>query len=97
MSLTPCDRCGAVFRHDTVNNRLVCNCAKRPNGHELYPRCHLEPGSRWAECLCAQIDPQDRPCVTCDTILDSAKTCAKCEEEAQRHAINLAAHIVGAA
>ncbi len=26
----------------------------------------LKPGNSWAECLCAEIDPSDRPCLTCD-------------------------------
>lgn len=26
----------------------------------------LEPGNAWAECLCDEIDPSDRPCVTCE-------------------------------
>lgn len=26
----------------------------------------LQPGNRWAECLCDEIDPADRPCITCE-------------------------------
>lgn len=26
----------------------------------------LEEGSAWRECVCAEIDPSDRPCLTCD-------------------------------
>lgn len=25
-----------------------------------------DPGYAWAECLCAEIDPEDTPCVVCD-------------------------------
>jgi protein gp37 len=27
----------------------------------------LEPGNRWQPCLCAEIDPADRPCLTCES------------------------------
>ena len=26
----------------------------------------LKPGHEWAKCLCAEIDPSDRPCIVCD-------------------------------
>lgn len=30
-------------------------------------RCFgLLPGNQWAECLCGEIDPSDRPCLTCE-------------------------------
>lgn len=32
----------------------------------MAPNSDLRPGHRWAECLCSQIDPSDRPCVVCD-------------------------------
>jgi hypothetical protein len=27
----------------------------------------LEPGNTWADCLCDEISPEDRPCLTCDS------------------------------
>ena len=26
----------------------------------------LQPGKVWAECLCAKIHPDDRPCIVCE-------------------------------
>lgn len=26
----------------------------------------LEKGNNWAKCLCAEIDPSDRPCIVCE-------------------------------
>ena len=92
-----CSKCGVLERVDMSDPndiRIVCNCGKRRNGHELYPRCQLQPNTIWSPCLCAEIDPDDRPCVACDEMLDSAKSCSKCCEEAQARAASFADHLV---
>lgn len=32
----------------------------------LDPYFGLQPGNRWADCLCDEIDPADQPCLTCE-------------------------------
>lgn len=44
-------------------------------------RCHLGTGYSWAECLCAEIDPSDRPCMSCEQLAESAKFCMACRNE----------------
>lgn len=33
---------------------------------DINPYFGLQPGNRWADCLCDEIDPVDRPCLTCE-------------------------------
>lgn len=42
--------------------------------------CHLGVGMRWDECLCPEIDPSDRPCLSCRAIALSAHSCPSCLE-----------------
>lgn len=32
-----------------------------------YELAVLRPGYRWADCLCEEIDPSDKPCIVCET------------------------------
>lgn len=62
----PCDKCGRV--------RPV---SKLHMGHHAGQWCEggcepapapveLEPGCEWRPCLCGEIDPEDRPCISCE-------------------------------
>lgn len=60
--------------------------------------CHLGPGMRWDECLCADIDPSDRPCLTCVAVAASGVECLDCREQAEARALyreNLARRAAG--
>jgi hypothetical protein len=34
----------------------------------------LKKGNEWAKCLCAEVDPSDRPCVVCEIWLKHKQT-----------------------
>jgi len=74
-----CPACNTRYRVRGVAD-LVCNCSVRLSGHALYPVCQLESGATWRECLCAEVDPVDVPCISCEALAESAEGCRKCGE-----------------
>lgn len=93
-----CSKCNSPIRfvHPPgfpAGGRNVCNCSKRPNGHALYPTCKLEPGSVWHDCDCIEIDHADRPCMSCEALAISAKSCDKCADLVIERAANFADYL----
>lgn len=51
-------------------------------------RCHLGVGMRWRDCDCAEIHPNDRPCITCEALTSSALDCNGCRELAEGRSLH---------
>lgn len=56
--------------------------------------CHLASGNSWADCDCAEIDPTDRPCLSCLGVIDSAADgCPACKAiDRRRRAFRVTLH-----
>lgn len=47
--------------------------------HALRRGCDLRSSANvWNQCVCADIDPSDRPCSSCEAIALSAERCTGC-------------------
>lgn len=53
--------------------------------------CFLQPGMTWADCLCREIHPSDRPCLACAGAETSAMGCPGCLDMYRARVLRLVA------